>query len=170
MVNEFAAEEFSAYHAMMLRYYKKGLTICEFREQDAITEYQAGNLEKRADYLMALPMDYEKFTMSYLMFYLGDMNASDLVVEMPECGAVACALGHAPMAGVPYVKNEYWMQMGQRELGLCLEAVEPHSFSMGPLWDYCFTGSWHEFDNTPQGAGKRIKEFLRVAREGGFVR
>jgi len=155
---------------MMLRYHKEGLTLEEFRDIDAITEYQAGNLEKLADYLLALPEDYDKFNMSYLMFYLDEMNARDFVEELPECGAVACALGHAPAAGVPYKKDEYWTQMGQRELGLNMDPVGQNSYSMGVMWDYCFTGSWHEFDNTPQGAGQRIKNFLLLAREGGFVR
>jgi hypothetical protein len=33
------------------------------------------------------------------------------------------------------------------------------------LWEYCFSSSWVHIDNTPQGAGQRILNFLNNSPE-----
>ena len=157
-----------------MHFHYEGAKVTDFQERDAITEYQAGNLDKLADYLLALPKDYNMFSMAYIMIRFdgeGRFTTCNRDVEkMPECGAVGCALGHAPLADVPYREGEAWTAMGHRELGICCSYVEGGFMNFGLLWDYCFTGGWVDYDNSPQGAGQRIKEFLHLAREGGFVR
>lgn len=65
---------------------------------------QRSNFTKLATYLERLPKDYAHFSMG-MYFGLGNRAAADAAAirQSPrECGAVACALGHGPAAGVPF--------------------------------------------------------------------
>lgn len=89
------------------------------------------------------------FNMTY--FNLG----SDLPSKAStECGAVACAIGHGPLAGIEALPREDWYAYGERVFGA--EAVSP-------LYNWCFHAAWAYRDNTAEGAAKRI----RIALEHG---
>src|SRR3546814_19277542 len=61
------------------------------------------------------------------------------------CGTMSCAGGHGPIAGIPSLPGEYWGDYIPRVFG-----------NDTRLTNYMFGSSWAEYDNTPQGAGKRI--------------
>lgn len=127
-------------------------------------------LNDLADYLLALPANYEGFDMGdfsyhpekgWEVMYDGNNN--------PLCGTVGCALGHLPyvkggkyfdetkdyvIESSPDLKFYYisWRYYSQEELG-----IEDSTL----LWEFLFSGDWRHQDNTPQGAGKRIKYYLK---------
>ena len=126
-----------------------------------ISAKQRKNLNKLADYLLALPKDYEHFDMNTFCSIPGkDAHGEEWYVEFDPstqeaksfpCGTVACAIGHAINAGIKntklydnwwYYSNDYLLDTNSDE------------------WAWCFHSSWHYVDNTPQGAGKRIKHLL----------
>lgn len=98
------------------------------------------NLQKLADYLWALPDDYEGFDMG--MFHPQFDNAT---VFSPECGTAACAVGHAPLAGIKPRRREEWHDYSHRTL-----------IGGGDEWLWCFSAAWRGVDNTTKGAAKRI--------------
>jgi len=155
---------------MVDRYHRLGLRDEDFAASDAtISKYQAGNLDRLADYLLALPSEKDnRFSMRYIMLDLAHNYPDTRPKPMPECNAVGCALGHAPSAGIPYESDDFWHTMGQRELGIEVDVSDGVRIH-GLLWNYCFKGAWHEYDNTPGGAGKRIKEFLIMAEKHGRI-
>lgn len=58
------------------------------------------NLARLATYLESLPSDYANFDMG--VFAHREGYDIDTPCEMTyECGTVACAVGHAPAAGIP---------------------------------------------------------------------
>ena len=69
-----------------------------------------------------------------------------------DCGTVGCAVGHGPYAGIPKTTSEEWGAYSRRAF---------ISSESGDAWMFCFDGSWARVDNTPQGAAKRIRYFLK---------
>lgn len=131
------------------------------------------NLKKLADYLDTLPTDYTGFAMEH--YYRLNKNFTDIwdaarwmeTASEPECGSVACALGHGPAAGIkmklaPTALNDlYTSEMWSI---YCLEAF-------GVVWgkgvaEWMFGGDWACCDNTAKGAAARIRYVL----DGGFVK
>ena len=144
------------------------------------------NLLKLATYLSSLPADYQGFEMGdffqsvavYKKRKAGLYSGEDYEQLMAEaqriandyaannggvarCGAVACAIGHGPSAGFLFLPEELgkdpssepdWFDYTYR---VFLDEEEP-----GELFDWMFGGDWSGVDNTPQGAGKRIRYYL----------
>jgi len=105
------------------------------------------NLRILGEYLISLPNDYDGFDMGD---YCKNPNKEYVLPRKSECGTVACALGHAPRAGIKprsAAAKENWEYF-------CDEALDIPFYSDEGLW--CFSGEWDATDNTPQGAGKRI--------------
>lgn len=63
-----------------------------------------------------------------------------------NCGAAGCAVGHGPYFGIKKHTEERWGQYCKR----CFISYHKNG------WDYLFSGHWGGFDNTPEGAAKRI--------------
>jgi len=121
----------------------------------------ASNLDKLATYLEALPENYAHFNMGvYLTVrYYSAVAAEWVYAQNPqalihECGTVACALGHGPAAGVPALATSHlgieWYDYA------ILQFVDEES----DQFDWLFSGSWGDIDNTPHGAAKRIRYLL----------
>ena len=127
-----------------------------------ITEQEKrDNLNKLADYLLSLPDDYKHF-------YMGQFH--DYVLSNPDyspektfsCGTSACAVGHGPNAGIgDYKSCSDWIEYSEKYL---IADVYENS-----AWDWCFSESWAEVDNTPKGAALRIKQYLRSGVPEGFL-
>ena len=127
------------------------------------------NLKKLADYLAKLPEDYQQFEMSNFI----DEATFDEAVEYIRkdgnmCGTSACAIGHAPHAGITldftqeeldrmYVGTvgggsaDLWTAYAQRAFGIDFNT---------PQGEWMFGGEWAGVDNTPRGAAARIKFIL----------
>ncbi len=110
------------------------------------------NLLKLVIYLEALPVATKKFDMSS---YIRRPSSWTIPkpIEVPElyaeCGTVACAAGHGPMAGIKPKSGERWIEYVDRVFAL--KNSEFH---------WCFTGDWDGVDNTPHGAAARIRWML----------
>lgn len=63
-----------------------------------------------------------------------------------DCGTAACAIGHAPAAGIKPRRYESWHSYSHRTL------AEPFSAE----WHWAFGPEWAAVDNTAIGAAKRI--------------
>ncbi|MBD9544288.1 hypothetical protein IB276_33115 [Ensifer sp. ENS04] len=105
----------------------------------------AKNLLQLAAYLDIVAQD--AFNMGS---YSLDEDGEKIDPNVSECGAVACAVGHAPNAGLPVLLSDGndWVTYSRRVFGLA-PGEEP--------WKWCFAGSWEWRDNTPAGAAKRIR-------------
>lgn len=119
------------------------------------TEPKKNNLIKLANYLMALPDDYENFEMSKFcapsITYSPHHYDPQTSVKEVKCGAVACAVGHAPSAGIgKYSRLNDWDEFSTKFL------IATGSED----WEWCFSGAWADTDNTPKGAALRINYLL----------
>ena len=118
-----------------------------------ISREQVLNLARLADWLRALPADYERFEMSG---YMEDVTRPHAHIsrakELPanECGTVACAVGHGPSAGIEPLSSERWESYALR----CFAGQDPYVFT------YLFGGEWTLYDNTAHGAAARIMSAL----------
>lgn len=124
------------------------------------------NLAKLATKLESLPKNYAAFTMS--TFLEGtDGAAIQRYAEhnggVHECGAVACAIGHGPAAGILFPApdlapelwehcNPNWSQYSSRYL--IDRGTHPAE------WEWCFGGLWELVDDTHRGAAARIRYLL----------
>lgn len=119
-----------------------------------ISDFQRGNLLTLADYLDQLPEDYGKFDMERF-----HSRRTGPTTDIP-CGAVACAIGHGPAAGIaPVHDDKGWFTYSRRVftgLNRC-------------LWNWCFSACWAHTDNTPQGAAKRIRWALNHGIPNNYV-
>ena len=120
------------------------------------------NLTKLARYLATLPDDYEAFDMELFFSGPSDYVEVDYARKnggVDKCGAVACAVGHGPSAGilVPdhlilggiYVSwSGYVREFFIETYGRGAEAAL--------AFGWMFDDAWTEVDNTPKGAAKRI--------------
>ncbi len=116
---------------------------------------QIANLDKLADYLIALPRGYRHFNMlSYLAITEPFWKELDKVEQVSElihkCGTTACAAGHGPMAGIAPLPGEEWDGYIIRSFGTeCGDA----------LWEEVFSS---ELPGGPVTAGRRIKRVLKT--------
>lgn len=110
------------------------------------------NLLKLAAYLETLPVDSRKFDMSAFVHAPGswlNFRPSDVPERYAECGTVACAAGHGPLAGIKPKDREGWGEYVDRVFALSNDE-----------FGWCFTGGWSAIDNTPHGAAARIRWML----------
>lgn len=132
------------------------------------------NLQTLADYLSALPHDYDHFDMGVYfarqrevtsygddeeddVYYAEEMTVHE-VLDNPglapdyECGSAACAVGHGPAAGIPVsVNDNEWSNYADRVFG-----TNPMRVGAG---NYMFGGS-ADNPRCPQAAARRIREVL----------
>lgn len=119
------------------------------------------NLATLAAYLEQLPAKYRRFDMAQ---FAVTPRAGRYVppAKSPHCGTVACAAGHGPKAGIPALKGESWTEYSNR--------VFVDQDADWAAWDWCFGASWARYDNTPEGAAKRIRYLLAHGVPGKFRR
>jgi hypothetical protein len=130
-----------------------------------VMPYHLLNLARLAEHLRKLPEDYAHFEMkSYqgggatvlwrLMGPLG--RTGELVPGM--CGTTACAVGHAPNAGMGVRRPlENWAQYEARLFTSAFHKA-------------CFSGNWASVDNTVRGAAARILYVLDHPGSLFFIR
>lgn len=109
------------------------------------------NLITLATYLEQLPANYSHFHMRTFYYEHGfaEYEYPNQVPAAPDCGTIACAIGHGPAAGLPAKDGEGWLSYSKRV------------FDTTPReWDWCFSADWQTTDNTPQGAAKRIRHLI----------
>lgn len=118
-----------------------------------ITSEQRANLEVLASYLEGLPPDYQHFGMRSFLSHDGRWICLDKIDSIcSPCGTVACAVGHAPNAGIPISPyDEGWTDYSERVFGLPSEDDE---------WEWCFSNHWADEDDTHYGAAARIRYLL----------
>lgn len=107
------------------------------------------HLEKLADYLDSLPDDYQEFDMTDYQIK-NDGRWCGYKPIRKSCGTVACAAGHGPNAGIKPLDDENWATYSIRLAGHCDRS-----------WNWLFSAWWIEYDNTLQGAVKRIRYYLK---------
>lgn len=129
------------------------------------------NLELLAIYLENLPDDYDKFQM-YTFLDAGEMHRDndfsrkdaqdEYLAKLHTCGSAACAVGHGPsLYEVDKVfkvkRHEGWSEYTARVFGIddCDDGEGERAFN------WLFDGEWGDVDNTPKGAAKRIRWYLK---------
>lgn len=85
-----------------------------------------------------------------------------------ECGTVACAVGWGPIAGIGMTPEEQdyygtdahdWLAYMNRAFGLGTH-LSPVDVA-DQAADFLMRAFWHDIDNTPEGAARRIGILLR---------
>ena len=110
------------------------------------------NLKLLADYLLALPEDYQHFDMGN--WHKSHFRPIGIIASgNSSCNTAGCAVGHAPyVQGLPKpFDDENWWDYSERIFGM--EDVDTE-------WDWCFDSAWENVDNTPHGAAKRILQLI----------
>lgn len=117
------------------------------------------NLAQLATYLENLSEDYEQFDMDLFTSLLYSQETiyarENGGIAKYDCGAVACAVGHAPAAGI-LVPPRF----------IHGNAVAWDDFShyyfcpRGIMWDWFFDDRWSASDNRHRGAAARIRFVL----------
>jgi len=113
-----------------------------------LSDEQRANLATLAAYLRTLPVDYPDFEME--QYVQGSKGYGGSLAHVPECGTAACAAGHGPAAGVLPLQGENWHKYS------CRAFCPAHTAE----WDWCFSASWSNVDNTAHGAAARIEWLL----------
>jgi len=135
-----------------------------------LTNEQRVNLDKLALYLEGLPKDYKDFQMSEYFAVSGPKGYTERKLIETEyalknggvgkCGAVACAIGHGPSAGILFKASEF-----REDNGLYIASWELYCENFcgnaSNEWRWMFGGNWSIWDNTPAGAAARIRYTLR---------
>lgn len=121
----------------------------------SITAEQRANLEKLATYLEGLPVDYRHFTMDD-WFAAPRSVAKRYALHnggVASCGAVACAIGHAPAAGIlvpeAFIVDDIyvnWDMFSRKVFG-----------GDQRFQSWLFDCQWTHCDNTHRGAAARIR-------------
>lgn len=86
-------------------------------------------------------------------FGMYDFHSKTTCLDSPrrlECGTVACAVGHGPMAGIGFYKNESWESYSHRVF-INIDNRD---------WAWCFSGVWADYDDSATSAGLRILYYL----------
>ena len=130
----------------------------------ALTEENRANLEKLATYLERLPADYDHFTMWTYCASDDDEAITRYALKnggLAKCGAVACAVGHGPAAGILLNESEItswgapnWNDYAARLIGS----------SYDENYEWAFDTLWTDYDNTHQGAAARIRYLLHYGK------
>jgi len=117
-------------------------------------KFNVENLVILAQYLLALPDDYDAFDMNSYMAQPDSVLLTQPQIISENCGAVACAIGHGPAAGIlPLPGARFsWEKYCNR--------VFIDGWAWQPQWEWCFSAAWTHIDNTPAGAGRRILYML----------
>lgn len=90
--------------------------------------------------------DYESFPLE------GEARAN----RADYCGTAACVIGMTPLlTGMPKRGGEQWFEYSERVFGL-LKPSEVPSEQRRINWAWMFSGDWALFDNTAQGAARRM--------------
>lgn len=119
------------------------------------------NLTKLANYLAALPKDYQDFDMRD--FNYDGEESLEITDRQYDCGTVACAVGHGPAAGIRVYKDADWWDYCKRAFGITRYNADD---DYDGDFEYLFGSEWAEYDNTPHGAAARIRTYLAL---GGKV-
>lgn len=127
----------------------------------AIKPEHRDNLEKLAKYLERLPKDYDQFDMRDFMaekmepgrfvdyHYVPKPPSVGMLSVSRTCGAVACAIGHGPDAGIPLTnRDRHWRGYARRVFG-CDD-------SFRELGVYIFNAKWRFEQNGHRSAAARI--------------
>jgi hypothetical protein len=120
------------------------------------------NLKLLADWLILNNDRLEEEHSFHMDHYRGYHDAhgggvTPLLSSSSSCGTVGCALGWGPNTGIPALvplhlgKGFDWSIYSGDIFDLCEGEYD---------WDWCFSGDWSNFDNTPKGAGIRILYLL----------
>jgi len=137
----------------------KELMLADTKRLRSVNNYEEGtedwkrkNLQILADYLWALPDDYDKFNM---WSYAENLVTKEYItapyqLPQPVCGTVACAAGHGPAAGIKSRGTETWPKYVKRVFGV-------ENFTDMQRF---FSAEWKGLDNTPKGAAQRIYQYL----------
>ncbi len=118
-------------------------------EKPDLTSNQRRNLRKLAAYLLnglKARFDMGRITDDDDFASTGSCIHED---NRTECGAVGCAMGHGPYAGIPKRKSESWWAYADRQFTNYTRAS-----------DWCFHGCWADVDKTAKGAARRILYML----------
>jgi hypothetical protein len=140
-----------------------------------LTKAQRANLDKLATYLEGLPEDYAHFEMSDYIVGGEKEDVARYALEnggVNACGAVACAIGHGPAAGVlvnpkDIERDRYgvyvdWEGYARTNFGCRTDTTRRN-------W-WMFAGDWSGVDNHPHGAAARIRYILAHGKPpGGFT-
>lgn len=110
------------------------------------------NLLKLATYLETLPDDYGHFNMSEYMENIDGYYVCITLQNKPDCGTVACAVGHGPAAGIRVYGDTSWGDYAERVFG----------YMTTDAFEYMFGSSWSDYDNTPKGAAARIRTYVAL--------
>lgn len=108
-----------------------------------ITQKQRDNLKKLSEYLLK-----DNLKAEFDMSCYNDSGFSSSLED--HCGTVGCAVGHGPYAGIYKNKGDDWGEYARKSF----------TSGEGSLYKWCFDSFWVSTDNTPKGAGLRIKWFL----------
>lgn len=133
----------------------KGVIVMEKFEP---TPAQRANCVKLAEYVQALPDDYEHFNMSY--FFEWDTGLAHCPREIPEiaCGTSACFLGHGPAAGIG------------SDSGLGWDNYATYYFGFGDdnedFWGFVFDACWPD---DAKLAAERMFYLLEHGSGDGYV-
>ena len=109
-------------------------------------------LKLLADYLLALPEEYQHFEMG--KWHNSHLSPIGVIVSGDShCNTAGCAVGHSPyVQGLPKpFDDESWWEYSERIFEMEWESDE---------WEWCFDSVWEDVDNTPQGAAKRILQLI----------
>ena len=126
---------------------------------DHIANARRANLEKLATYLEELPSGYEHFDMMGYFASKEYPGAKVVGQQRPpsKCGAVACAIGHGPSAGIEPRGEELlsngeviWSSYGRRNF-IRDDVV---------AWGWLFASHWESSQPTHRDAAARIRYFL----------
>lgn len=113
------------------------------------------NLQILADGLYSLPKDYNNFDMAE--YYSHENPTTN---QLPECGTVACAVGHGPAFGIPV--DEYTVTGSVAWELYNDKFTDPQNEKDDWKFAFLFGSNWQEIDNTPKGAAKRIYAMLAL--------
>ena len=122
------------------------------------TEEQVNSFRKLSDYLLSGKLK-AKFNMNTLAYDHDRRSLLPMAVNSLNI-ACGCALGYGPLAGVITTDVINWSRYSIKYFGcnsLTLTMAEPLN---DDTWLWCFSGGWYINDNTPEGAGKRIRWLL----------
>ena len=112
-----------------------------------VSDQQHRNLAQLADYLLSGALRAE-FDMAVYA------DPAHLLPGKTGCGTVGCAIGHGPYAGIAKYPHEYWPDYARR-------AFIRNTLTSQIARDWLLGEDWTVVDNTPQGAGRRIKYTLK---------